>query len=60
MQHMDQILGDSRLRSIMVEIDEDISKGRIERILLNSGFEERDRERWPGKNIFNVLFARNP
>ena len=57
-QHMDQIIFDSRLRSVMIEINEDISKGMIERTLLNAGFEECDRERWPGKNVVNVLFTR--
>ncbi len=53
-----QALLDTRLRSIMIEINEDISQGRIETLITNSGFEEDRREKWKSKNTFNKLYLR--
>ena len=55
---MPHLLADPKLRTIMIEIAEDVSKGRIEQTLLNAGFVEREREKWDGKNVYNILYAR--
>jgi hypothetical protein len=55
---MDKIIVDSRLRSIMIEIDQRASKGIIEETFLSAGFEELDREQKPGNKICNVLYVR--
>lgn len=55
---MPRLLGDPRLKTIMIEIAEDVSKGHIEQTLLNAGFVEQEREKWEGKNVYNVLYAR--
>ena len=55
---MHSVMSDDRLKTIMVEIDDDLSQGEIERTIKSYGLEEVMIEQWKGKNTFNKLFAR--
>lgn len=55
---MRSVMSDHRLRSIMIEINLDISAGEIQKNIIDAGFIEEQREQWPGKNIYNILFVR--
>jgi hypothetical protein len=56
---MKVILGDSRLKSVMIEIDFDVSQGIIEEEFRKAGFEEKGRQGWSGRNMANVLYVRD-
>lgn len=51
-------LKDSRLKTIMIEVAEDVSHGQIEELIARAGFEEAERERWEGKRVYNILYVR--
>jgi len=53
-----RVLADLRLKSIMIEVNADLSKGRIEKLITEHGFEEEMVEEWEGKNTFNKLYLR--
>jgi len=55
---MRTVLRDIRLRSLMIEINEDISQGTIEDEITASGLVEEKVERWVGKNTYNKLYLR--
>ena len=55
---MRTVLEDIRLRSLMIEINEDISQGSIEAQIIGSGLVEEKVERWVGKNTYNKLYLR--
>lgn len=55
---MHNVMKDSRLKSIMIEIDEEVSLGEIENMITQAGFQEKDREQWHEKNVYNILYAR--
>lgn len=54
------VLTDSRLKSIMIEVSHNISKGTTERIITGSNFREVKRETWNYSNgdISNILFLK--
>jgi len=52
------VLKDPRLKSIMIEINTDLSQGAIESNIFENGFELVKQEQWQGKNTFNMLFLR--
>ena len=56
---MQSIMKDSRLKSIMIEIDSDINGSTIETEIIGCGFQEELVESWQGKNVYNKLFVRN-
>ena len=58
-QNMTYMLSDVRLKSVMIEIDEALSEGEIEKIFVGAGFKEASRERRVRKNEVNILFVRN-
>ena len=58
MRSMHNVMKDSRLKSIMIEIAEEVSHGEIENMILQAGFQEKDREQWHEKNVYNILYAR--
>ena len=51
-------LGDRRLRSIMIEVEVELSDGQIEQTIESFGFVERLRERMAGREIYNILYER--
>ena len=55
---MRDTLADPRLRTIMVEITEEISCGKVEGMILEHGFHEEMRQRWENKNMSNILYIR--
>lgn len=55
---MSTVLRDPRLKSIMIEISGDASAGEVEGMIKQAGFKEKAREKWDGKNVYNVLFTR--
>jgi len=55
---MQKTMNDYKLKSVMIEIDRDVSHGDIEARLIDSGFQEVKAEKWVGKNTFNKLFVR--
>ena len=55
---MESVMRDERLKTIMIEINADISQGEIERAIVECGLEEMMAEQWSGKNTFNRLFVR--
>ena len=55
---MESVMRDERLKTIMIEINADISQGGIERAIVECGLEEMMAEQWSGKNTFNRLFVR--
>ena len=55
---MKVVLGESRLRSVMIEIDFDVSQGIIEEEFRKAGFEEKGRQLWTDGNNANVLYVR--
>ena len=52
------MMNDERLKTIMIEINADISQGGIETTITECGLEEVMAEQWTGKNTFNKLFIR--
>ena len=54
----DQVLRDFRLKSIMIEINANLSQGKIEEIITGHDFVEEMVEEWKGKNTFNKLYVR--
>ncbi len=59
-EHMSRTLADPRLETIMIEVEVEISAGRIETALESHGFVETMRERMAGREIFNILYERSP
>lgn len=55
---MTAVLDDARLKSLMIEINSDLSGGKIENIIEKSGMEEVMTEQWKGKNTFNKLYIK--
>jgi len=57
---MNKTLKDERLRSIMIEIAEELSKGVIEKKIVDCGFKIVAQEEWDSKSgtITNMLFER--
>ena len=55
---MQDVMADSRLKSIMIEINSDVNGQTIEDRILSSGFSESMVEQWKGRNTFNKLFQR--
>ena len=55
---MESVMKDERLKTIMIEINGDISQGGIETTITERGLEEVMTEQWAGKNTFNKLFVR--
>ena len=55
---MQTTINDYKLKSVMIEINRDVSHDDIETTLVNSGFQEVKAEKWVGKNTFNKLFVR--
>ena len=55
---MESVMKDERLKTIMIEINADISQGGIETTITEHGLEEVMTEQWTGKNTFNKLFVR--
>jgi len=51
-------LGDRHLRSIMIEVEAELSGGQIEQTIESFGFVERLRERMAGREIYNILYER--
>ena len=49
---------DTRLKSIMVEINEELYDDEIDQMIKSKGFELIRAEEWAGKNTFNKLFCR--
>ena len=58
LEGMKSVMRDNRMKSIMIEINGDISRGEFERSIISSGFEEMMVEQWPNRNTFNKLFVR--
>jgi len=56
--NMKCILGDRRLRSIMIEVEVELSDGQIEQTIESFGFVERLRERMAGREIYKILYQR--
>ena len=52
------ILGDHRLKSIMIEINEDLYGGEIDQFITAQGFELTKMEKWGERNTYNKLFCR--
>ena len=52
------MLRDFRLKSIMIEINANLSQGKIEEIITGHDFVEEMVEEWKGKNTFNKLYVR--
>ena len=57
-ESMRQVLQDSRLRTVMIEIADQVSNGHVESMIRQHGFAETLRERWPGKEVYNILYVR--
>lgn len=55
---MMNVLGDERLKSLMIEINTDLNGNEIESIVTGLGMKEDRIEQWSGKNTFNKLFLR--
>lgn len=55
---MESVMRDKRMKSIMIEINGDLSQGEFERSIISSGFDEVMVEKWPNGNTFNKLFVR--
>ena len=55
---MRTVMSDDRLKTIMIEIDDNLSQGEIERTIGAYGLEEVMVEQWGEKNTFNKLFVR--
>ena len=55
---MKSVLNDGRLKSVMIEINADVSGDKIIRLITDAGFQERMSEQWGKKNSFNKLFVR--
>ena len=49
------------LQTIMIEVSHLVSKGKVEEVIKNGGFNEKTRETWNNGNgdISNILFVRN-
>ena len=56
---MRSVLEDCRLKSIMIEINVDVSGGEIPQLITDAGFQECMSEQWGNKNSFNKLFIRS-
>lgn len=56
-ENMPKLLSNSSLRSIVIEISNKISKGRVEEKILSNGFKEVFRE-GVGLDIQNILFEK--
>jgi len=59
-ENMNDVLADQRLKTVIIEIAELLSKGRIEKMIELHGFHEEDKEfvGSNGQRIFNKLFQR--
>tara|TARA_Y100001934_G_scaffold281708_2_gene392370 strand:- start:726 stop:1571 length:846 start_codon:yes stop_codon:yes gene_type:complete len=57
---MHNVLADSRLRTVLIEIESILSNGFIEETMAQAGFTEMGREQWGNRSIFNVLYVRDP
>jgi FkbM family methyltransferase len=55
---LESLLSSDQLKSIVIEINKDISRGRIEQTILKYGFSLARTEHWPTKNTSNNLFVR--
>jgi FkbM family methyltransferase len=53
-----RVLRDRRLRSILIEINSELSQGRIEDRMHKSGFSECSSEQWKETAVFNKLYLR--
>jgi len=59
-QNMPIVLNDSRLRTIVIEVADELSHGYIEKVIQEAGFVVDYEERWESQagNIINYVFAR--
>ena len=55
---MQSVMRDNRLKSIMIEINRDLSDGEIEAEIISCGLKLQCLEKWPRKNSYNKLFVR--
>ena len=55
---MQSVMRDNRLKSIMIEINRDVSDGEIEEEIISCGLKLQCVEKWPRKNSYNKLFVR--
>ena len=53
-----KVLGDPRLKSIMIEINEDLYTDELDQVIQENGFDLIRVDEWAGRNTFNKLFCR--
>ena len=60
--HSSKTLSDPRLRSLVIEISENISHGKVEKIIESHGFQVFEKEEWETDThgtISNILYVKN-
>lgn len=60
--HSSKTLSDPRLKSLVIEISENISHGRVEKIIESYGFQVLEKEEWKTDRhgtINNILYVKN-
>jgi FkbM family methyltransferase len=55
---MGKLLTHPELRSLMVEVNEDLYPTQISNLMEESGFKELMREKWDRKNTYNIVYVR--